>query len=608
MRSRSGPYRVVVFLFTILVAVSLGAASLPKVPRPNDSEPSEHARKQIQALLKEKASRSRGRKKMDSQLVYGIKSKKKEKIADDVDFDGFQIFLPLDANGDAIVDISARVDGAFLGKLRAMGAKVLIAHPQYDSVRAVIALELLDDVADLPEVRYIQPMQDAITSQVVPFDPERLTANRPDYPDRNLALSGAVAQAIEEFQAAAYNVGTAGVRKSEADVTHRAALARNTYGVDGSGVKIGVLSDGVRNLAAAQASGDVGPVTVLAGQSGLFAGQCGATAACDEGTAMLELVHDIAPGAQLYFATALGGTANFANNIRQLRAAGCDIIVDDVFYFAESPFQDGPIAQAVLDVTGDGALYFSSAGNEGNVDDRTAGNWEGDYTSSGVTVGKFAGYAHDFDPGPGVQAIDPVSEDAAGVPAILQWADPLGGSGNDYDLYAIGADGTVTAFSNDVQDGDDQAFEGFVIPGGTLGLVVTKFRGDDRYVQLTAFRGRFTDRSGLTGFVTPGVTRGHSAVPAAFSVAAVPAAEPFTREIAPGVPNPSGPYPGSYTPAQQSETFTSDGPRRVFFRPDGAPITPGNFTSTGGEVRRKPDVAAADGVTTTVPGFERFFG
>ena len=78
--------------------------------------------------------------------------------------------------------------------------------------------------------------------------------------------------------------------------------------------------------------------------------------------------------------------------------AGADIIVDDILYFAESPFQDGPIAQAVIDVTNDGALYFSSAGNEQNVDDRTAGNWEGDYVSSGRTVGKFAGIAHDFAP------------------------------------------------------------------------------------------------------------------------------------------------------------------------------------------------------------------
>jgi subtilisin-like proprotein convertase family protein len=166
----------------------------------------------------------------------------------------------------------------------------------------------------------------------------------------------------------------------------------------------------------------------------------------------------------------------------------------------------------------------------------------------------------------------------------------------------------MVAFSNDVQDGNDDPFEGFYIPVGAVGLVVVKYSGAHRYFQLTPFRGRFESRNGLTAYATPGVTRGHSAVPAAFSVAAVPAADPLPFDVAPGIANPSGPYPGVYTRTQLSEVFTSDGPRRVFYHPDGTPITPGNLTSTGGEVRAKPDIAAADGVTTSVPGFDPFFG
>src|SRR4029079_4146382 len=83
-----------------------------------------------------------------------------------------------------------------------------------------------------------------------------------------------------------------GSRSSEGDVTHRAFSARGAFHVNGTGIKIGVLSDGVTNLAASQAAGDLGPVTVLPGQTGTG----------DEGTAMLEIVHDLAPGAQLFFA------------------------------------------------------------------------------------------------------------------------------------------------------------------------------------------------------------------------------------------------------------------------------------------------------------------
>src|SRR5262249_52733593 len=146
---------------------------------------------------------------------------------------------------------------------------------------------------------------------------------------------------------------------SEGDTTHRASTARGTFNVNGTGIKIGVLSDGVTNLAASQASGDLGTVTVLPGQTG----------SGDEGTAMLEIIHDLAPGAQLFFATADPTITQFAQNIRDLRTAGCDIIVDDVGYFVESPFQDGQtgvtntnggvVTQAVNDVVANGALYFS---------------------------------------------------------------------------------------------------------------------------------------------------------------------------------------------------------------------------------------------------------
>ena len=136
-----------------------------------------------------------------------------------------------------------------------------------------------------------------------------------------------------------------------------------------------------------------------------------------------------------------------------------------------------------------------------------------------------------------------------------------------------------------------------------------KFSGADRYVQLSDLRGRFEDEDGLEAFTTPGVTRGHSAVEGAFSTAAAPANDPLPFDLEPGdPPNPIGPYPDPFTRTQLPERFTSDGPRRVFFEADGTPITPGNVGSTGGEVRQKPDITAADGVLTSVDGFDPFFG
>ena len=56
------------------------------------------------------------------------------------------------------------------------------------------------------------------------------------------------------------------------------------------------------------------------------------------------------------------------------------MIVDDVTYFEEPFFQDGPVAVAVNEVTAAGVTYFSAAGNDNLFDAATEENdiasWE----------------------------------------------------------------------------------------------------------------------------------------------------------------------------------------------------------------------------------------
>ena len=570
------------------VGLALPATAAPSAPKEVDGL-SARTVAQIDALAQAKRGLTATQKKVDSRLLTEAEQRRGQPAASGVGH--VATGVSTDKQGMTAVDVLGSPK-AVAPAVQAVGGRVVAASVAGNAVRASVPLSAVESLAGKAGVQHVGVAAQAMLAneggRVAPASKAELTRR----------ISGALAQAKTRSAAIPAAVDQ-GSTVSEGDKAHGADQARARFKVTGTGVTVGVLSDGVDSLPASIASGDLPADTrVLPGQEGDG----------DEGTAMMEIVHDLAPNAHLIFATAFTSEQSFADNIRALRAAGADIIVDDVVYFAESPFQDSGPAQAVIDVTNDGALYFSSAGNEQNVDDRTAGNWEGDYDPAGQTIGKFAGEAHDWDPGPLTQALNPVSDDSAGVPTILQWNDPQGHSGNDYDLYAVGSDGSVLGFSNDVQDGDDDPFEGFNLPFGTVGLAVVKFSGANRYFQLTPFRGRFENRPGLTGFNTPGVTRGHSAVPAAFSVAAVPAAGAFPREIAPGVPNPSGPFPNQFTRAQQSETFTSDGPRRVFYNPDGTEITPGNLTSTGGFVRQKPDVTAADGVSTSVPGFDPFYG
>ena len=153
--------------------------------------------------------------------------------------------------------------------------------------------------------------------------------------------------------------------------------AREKFSVRGAGETVGVLSDSYNVLGGAPTdvstddlpgvetgcSGQATPVNVL---------EEGPAGSEDEGRAMLQIVHDIAPHAKLAFASAFAGELAMAQNIERLAApasaggAGADVIVDDVTYLEEPMFQDGPIAVAVNKVTAQGVTYLTSAGNNNN--------------------------------------------------------------------------------------------------------------------------------------------------------------------------------------------------------------------------------------------------
>lgn len=568
-----------------MTAVVVAMAAGPAAAQAADVSPK--AAEQIAALQRLKASMSPAERKLDSQLAVAVRQRRGDRTAAAAPGGA------LAKDGTAEVDVRARsVDADLLERLEAAGAHVRHVSRRHASIRARIPLSALERIAAFGAVRRVDAAAGAVTGR------QPIGAPRPaeSKEDRAARLAARLRTALAEPRAAV---------TSEGDRAHAADTARTRHRVTGVGAKICVISDGVDSLAVSQAEGELPDVDVLPGRAGEG----------DEGTAMLEIVHDLAPRAQLGFSTALPSDVALADNIVELRfEAGCDVIVDDVVFLNEAPFQDGPAAQAVNAVTADGALYFSSAGNRGNVIDGTAGNFEGDFVDSGQPAGKFRGAAHDFDPGPGVQIFEPLSDaSSADVPVTLWWAGPLGGAANDYDLYLFDPDDNVLAFSQATQNGDDDPFEILFTPprgGEGLRLAVVKFAGADRYFQLSAWGGRFRDSAdGLIARVTPGQTRGHNSAVNAFSTAAAPAGEAFPFDLEPGdPPNPAGSFPNPFTRAQLPERFTSDGPRRVFFHADGTPITPGNFSSTGGTVRQKPDITAADGVSTTVEDFSPFFG
>jgi subtilisin-like proprotein convertase family protein len=581
----------------VLLALSIVTPATAGPVRDPSAAAADNAKRQIAALQELKVSQSPTESKMDSSLVVAKRTAAGR---------GLTAAVPALQTGVAstvTVDIRGTVSDDLLNSLRKAGAGIRAVSATVGSVRAELPLSAVEGIAERKDVKYVEPAVGAMTARQLatpaggPGKADDKVKAKPSKEEKAKRVAEATRRAL---------AAPAEPKVSEGDRAHNADKARQQYGVTGVGVKICALSDGVDSLAASQAAGELpATVDVLPGQAG----------SGDEGTAMLEIIHDLAPGADLGFATAFISDASFADNIRALRSrAKCDIVVDDIIYFKESPFQDWIIAQAVNDVTAAGALYFSSAGNEGNVADGTSAHWEGDFVDSGLGIGKWGGTAHDFAGGAGAQIYEPISDaSSAGLPVLLNWSDPLGASANDYDLYLLDGSGNVISASQNYQTGSQDPFERVNTPalgGRNLRLAIVKFKGESRYLSLSALRGRFGPSSdGLKAYVTPGETFGHATAKDAFGVAAAPAAAPLPFDLEPGDPaNPRGPYPGAFGASQKAERFSSDGPRRVFYKADGTPITPGNVSSTGGEVRQKPDFTAADGVTTSVPDFQTFFG
>ena len=395
----------------------------------------------------------------------------------------------------------------------------------------------------------------------------------------------------------------AGSVTSQGDVALRADLARSTYDVDGTGSKVGVLSDSYNKLggaAAGVASGDLPAVGVEVLEDDLSAGNI------DEGRAMAEIVHDVAPGAAIAFHTAFTGIAGFAQGIKDLATAGCNIIVDDVIYFAEPFFQDGLIAQAVdYVVTSNQVTYFSSAGNQARS------SYQAGFVNSGIVIPGY-GQAHDFGGGDIYQSITIPANSSLRLD--FQWDQPsfsVNGvapqSDLDILLYFNGTLITGSA-SNNFATGEPYEFFGVMTGGApvTVEIAIVKFAGPDPVnIKWVNFGSRNItiehDTKSAASF-------GHANAAGAISVGAAPyfntpafngglttaIIEPFSS--AGGTPTlldlAGNRLPGAGIIRQKPEITSVDGGNNTFFggdyEPDGRP----NFFGTSASAPHAAAVAA----------------
>ena len=346
---------------------------------------------------------------------------------------------------------------------------------------------------------------------------------------------------------------------TEGDAILKADAVRRhlANGRDGAGIKVGIISDGVDNLSESQSKGDLGAVNVLRNIQG-----------GNEGTAMLEIVHDIAPGAILYFHDCGSDVIEFNHAITDLADHGCTVICDDIGWLNEPYFQDGVIATHVEQlIAGGDILYVSAAGNDAKD------HFQGEFTPQPQSMVRF----HDFSRGtnPALPNLYIFVKAHETIQVYLQWNDEWGNSTNDYNLFLKGSNENEICNSSRVQNGNDNPYEAVWFTRGNSdgwvhAMVEKKLGADNCNLEIfISGDNKKLYQSNLVGDGSPAEDSvyGHPAVNGVVAVAAIDAAEPGNDLI---------------------EDFSSQGPVTISWP---AP-----------ESRSKPDISAIDGVRVTGAG------
>ncbi|MCH1868552.1 S8 family serine peptidase [Nocardioides sp. CFH 31398] len=409
------------------------------------------------------------------------------------------------------------------------------------------------------------------------------------------------------------------------DATYQGAALQqadrlNEQGIDGDGITVGVLSD---SYDTATLSVDGGPIATRAADDVASGDLPGAgnpegntdpvvvlednddPASRDEGRAMLQVIHDSAPGARLCFATGTDGELGFADNIRALAdpdgPCGADVIVDDVRYPSSPFFSDDAITRAAERVAvRQGVAYFSAAGDNGGQNTfRTAVDLLSPTQAranarkvgldlSDVDPALYAGGMQDMDFRRGVDVAQTLQLEPGGGLFNLQWADLVdadGGTPDDPSDTSTDFAALLFAPNGDYLGAIDEDNRATGRPGELARLS----RSETRYtaVQLVLARAsRGETEVQEIGYVNDGGIRtdeyyiardpgiyGQAGSDNVITVAAHDGLGPYIPEA----------------------TTSPGGKMRYYFSPDGDRY---RF----GDLRRKPDISAIGGGNTT------FFG
>ncbi|MBI2304578.1 MAG: S8 family serine peptidase, partial [Chloroflexi bacterium] len=242
-------------------------------------------------------------------------------------------------------------------------------------------------------------------------------------------------------------------------VTLTNAKAWQNAGVTGSGVKAAVLDLGFYGYQALL--GTELPSSVITNVFGFGGDITGGGES--HGTAVAEIVHDMAPGATKYLVAA-ETEVDTANAVSWMCSQGVKVINYSVGWVNTGPGDGtGTLNNIVRDALNCGILWVNAAGNEGQR------HWRGTFTDSNLnTWNEFSG----ADEG------NTISHGGGWVVAALSWNDPFGASSNDFDLFLTNSGDATVCSSEGFQTGTQNPTEFigcYVAAAGTYHIKIKKY-------------------------------------------------------------------------------------------------------------------------------------
>ena len=444
-----------------------------------------------------------------------------------------------------------------------------------------------------------------VNSEALTIDPS-LLQNVLNY---DVNLSRRHSNTVETSELETTLTSETGLVVSQAVEVMKVDIARNLFGVDGSGITIGVLSDSFdrsQNVITTARddvlSGDIPgienpygnniPVTILDDRADNSDFNL-----IDEGRAMIQLIHDVAPGADFLFHSAFNSAEDFAQGIDELIAAGADIIVDDVSYLNEPFFQDGVIAQAADRSFAAGIPYFSAAGNSAR------NSYESEFrpveSNNQLDIAGLEDYHfHDFDPGAEVDILQNFTLDSGrAVDISFQWDNPFasaGGKGatSDLDMFLLDENNNIVFAGAESNIGFD-----------ALELLLGFVNDSDTVAEYKLLIGQNTAAGGEAPNLIKYIDFAAGTMDAEFST---------SSSTIFGHPNANGVEAVgavNYQTPTEIEFFSSAGGTPILFDLNGDRLLEP-------EIRLKPEIVAPDGTNNTFfgrrdpeeDGFPNFFG